>query len=79
MMSWSARAARRGAGTRLFHPPGEAELHEGWHQVETHIGPLRLHWRPGTATWHSAEGMRWTDASAAEFHWKYVGAEVAAS
>jgi hypothetical protein len=78
-MSWSARAARRGVGNVVFQPPGEAGRHEGWHQVETHIGLLRLHWRPGTATWHDADGMRWTDASAAGFHWKYVGLDAAVS
>ena len=71
-MSWSERAARRGAGVVFFRPPEAAQRDRAWHMVDTHLGLRRVQWRPGIDVWHGADGERWTAFSAHELHWKYV-------
>lgn len=72
MMSWTARAQQR-RQAEVFRPLGDAGLSEGWHLIETHIPHLvMLQWRPGTETWHCADGQRWTAECAHELGWRYI-------
>jgi hypothetical protein len=71
-MSWSARAARRGAGMTLFLPPGEAARKPDWHWIATHLGEKCLEFRPGIDIWRDAFGQRWTCEFAAEQGWTYL-------
>ncbi len=71
--SWSERAQRRGAGASFFRPPERLKNEMLWHVVDTHLGRLRLQWRPGIDCWHGEEGERWTAEFGAELAWTYVG------
>jgi hypothetical protein len=68
-MSFAARSARR-RGV-IFRPPEPGE--RAWHNIETHMGPMTLEWRPGIEIWRDVAGQRWTAELAGELEWRYVG------
>ncbi len=72
MMSAAERAARRGGP--IFAPPDPSE--DGWHEVLTHQGPMRLQWRAGILVWRNAEGQRWNAEFAGDLGWRYIGPAV---
>jgi hypothetical protein len=71
-MSWTQRQRQRGANMVLFRPPAELVPFVLWHDVNTHLGPKRLQWRPGIDVWKDDDGNRWTAEYAGDMHWTYV-------
>jgi hypothetical protein len=73
MMSWSRRAAQRGAGTVLMRPPPEHLAERRWHRVMTHLGERALQWQPGIEIWRGLEAERWTAEAAGDYGWQWLG------
>lgn len=57
----------------LFRPPADLVAYTLWHDIETHMGRMRLLWRPGIDLWKAADGQRWTAEFAGAERWKWIG------
>jgi hypothetical protein len=73
MMSWTARAARRGAGAVFLRPPVEHLRDRKWHVLDTPQGRKRFQWRPGIDVWLDEADARWTSEACGKMGFEYVG------
>lgn len=70
--SWSERISRR-TPDASFRPPDNQVCVRRWHMIETHKGAQRMEWRAGIFVWHDVDGERWTDVTAHQLGWRYIG------